>query len=519
MQTFSHTFIIIASVLSLLICGNVKCMAVSESLLTPPADSLVAFPGAEGFGRHATGGRGGQVFHVTTLSDGDQFGTLRYALSQKCARIIVFDVAGTIFLDKPLYIRYGNLTIAGQSAPGQGICIARYPLNIAADNVVMRYLRLRVGNEGEGEPDGLSICDHRNIIVDHCSISWSVDEACSVYGNENATVQWCLISESLRMAGHSKGCHGYGGIVGGAHMSFHHNLMAHHGSRVPRLGPRPGTQAREWVDMRCNVFYNWAGNGCYGGEGMKVNIVNNYYKPGPATPQNNIVRYRIFAPGVRTTGYCHTKDGRPNSWAEMEHVWGKYYIAGNVMENNPDVTADNWTRGVYAQIRPEQNDGLFDEAVCDSICLREPLYAGVVTTHSAADAYRLVLAYAGCSKERDALDWRIVAETRSGTATRTGSVSDDAALRPGLIDVPADAVPEHQSPWPALHATAADIPVDTDGDGIPDEWEKVHGLNPFDGTDGTNTTLSTEGYTNVEVYLNELVADITRQQNQLGNEE
>lgn len=428
----------------------------------------------------------------------------------------MFDVAGTIFLERPLTVRHGNLTIAGQTAPGKGICIARHPINLYADNIIMRYLRLRTGNEGGGEPDGLMGTDHRNLIIDHCTISWSVDETCSIYGNEDATVQWCLISESLRRAGHSKGAHGYGGIVGGARMSFHHNLMAHHESRMPRLGARPGTQTREWVDMRNNVFYNWAGGGCYGGEGMKVNIVNNYYKPGPATPRDRVNGHRIFAPGLRTTQYCHRKDGSPNMWAPMEHVWGKYYIDGNVMEGDPATTADNWTRGVYGQIRAKDNDGLFDQAVRDSIRLHAPLDAGTVTTHTAADAFRLVLAYAGCSKERDAIDRRIVEETRSCTATCTGSVSKDAAQKPGLIDQPADVMPQGaSSPWPGLEE--GDTPPgqrkDSDGDGMPDTWEQAHGLDPADPADGQAQGLDGEGYTNLEVYLNSLVDGITRRQN------
>ena len=225
------------------------------------ARDLPAFPGAEGFGRYTTGGRGGKVYHVTTLKDGTQAGTLRYAVMQKGARTIVFDVAGTIFLDRALRISNGNLTIAGQTAPGQGICIARCPVTITAENVIVRYLRFRVGNEGGGEPDGLTCMDSKNVIIDHCSISWSVDETCSVYGGENLTVQWCIVSESLRTAGHSKGKHGFGAIWGGAKASFHHNLLAHHESRAPRLGPRPSTQDREHVDMRNNVIYNWAGGG------------------------------------------------------------------------------------------------------------------------------------------------------------------------------------------------------------------------------------------------------------------
>lgn len=472
------------------------------------ARDLPAFPGAEGFGRYTTGGRGGKVYHVTTLEDGTREGTLRHAVMQQGARTIVFDVAGTIFLDRSLRIVNGDLTIAGQTAPGQGICIARCPVTINAENVIVRYLRFRVGNEGGGEPDGLCCMDSKNVMIDHCSISWSVDEACSVYGGENLTVQWCLVSESLRTAGHAKGRHGYGAIWGGAGASFHHNLLAHHESRVPRLGPRPGTQDREYVDMRNNVFYNWAGNGCYGGEGMKVNIVNNYYKPGPATPEKGPVSYRIAAIGVRTTRYCYKEDGTPNIWQPMEHVWGRLYVDGNVVEGHPDVTRDNWTKGIYGQINNAACDHTFTEEVKKEIRLSTPLETGTVTTHSAEEAYRLVLEDAGCSKWRDVIDERIVQETLKGTATYIGSVTPEAEKVPGLIDLPADVKPEGAAAaWPELSdgGVTADDLRDTDGDGMPDIWEIAHELNPQDASDGTSTTLSEEGYSNLEVYLNSMV--------------
>ncbi len=475
---------------------------------TETTKELIAFPGAEGFGRNTTGGRGGKVYHVTTLEDGLQEGTLRYALSQEGARTVVFDVAGTIFLDKRLDITNGDLTIAGQSAPGQDVCIARYPVTINADNVIVRYLRFRVGNEGGGEPDGLGSTDCRNLIIDHCSISWSVDECCSIYGGENLTVQWCLVSESLRTAGHAKGKHGYGAIWGGAKASFHHNLLAHHESRVPRLGPRPFTQEREHMDMRNNVFYNWAGNGCYGGEGMCINIVNNYYKPGPATPKNSPVRYRIAAIGVRTKKYCTNADGTSNAWKPMEHVWGKLYVDGNIIEGNEEVTQDNWTKGIYGQINNASCDNTFTKKVKKEMRLSEPLDAGIITTHSAKQAYELVLDQAGCSRQRDAIDIRVIEETRNGTATYIGSVTKGAESVPGLIDLPADVKPEGAtSPWPTLSdgGITADELRDTDGDGIPDVWEAAHGLNPKDVSDGIATTLSKEGYTNLEVYLNGLV--------------
>lgn len=479
-----------------LLCG---CKSGTMSM-----SQLPAFSGAEGFGRYATGGRGGKVYHVTTLEDGDQGGTLRHALMQQGPRTVVFDVAGTIFLERSLRIVQGDLTIAGQTAPGQGICIARHPVSIHADNVIVRYLRFRVGAESGGEPDGLGSTDCRNVIVDHCSISWSVDECCSVYGGENLTVQWCLISESLRMAGHSKGSHGYGAIFGGARASYHHNLLAHHESRTPRLGPRPGTQERELVDMRNNVIYNWAGNGCYGGEGMKVNIVNNYYKPGPATPKETPVGYRIAAIGVRTTRYCHNAEGKPNRWAPMEHVWGQFYVDGNEVEGYPEVTRDNWSKGIYEQIDNATCDHTFTEEVKERMRLSAPLETDVVTTHSAAEAYRLVLDGAGCSKQRDCIDTRIVSETENGTAAYQGSVSPNAARLPGLIDLPDDVKPaEAISAWPELSdgGVTAEQLRDSDGDGMPDWWEEARRLNPHDASDGIQTTLSKEGYTNLEVYL------------------
>ncbi|WP_291529149.1 pectate lyase [Bacteroides sp. UBA939] len=473
-------------------------------------ENLPAFPGAEGFGRYTTGGRGGKVYHVTTLEDGIEPGTLRHAIQQEGSRTIVFDVAGTIFLRSSLRIANGDLTIAGQTAPGQGICIARYPVTVDANNVIVRYLRFRVGNESGGEPDGFGSADCRDVIIDHCSVSWSVDETCSVYGGENLTVQWCLISESLRTAGHAKGKHGYGAIVGGAKSSFHHNLLAHHESRTPRLGPRVSTQEREYVDMRNNVIYNWAGNGCYGGEGMKVNIVNNYYKPGPATPKNSPVGYRIAALGVRTTKYCTNANGKPNAWKPMEHVWGRYYVDGNVIEGNEDVTKDNWTKGIYAQISNAACDNTFTKKVEREIRLSAPLETGVVTTHSAEEAYKLVLEQAGCSKQRDIIDSRIIEETRNGTATYTGSITKRAEKEPGLIDLPADVKPEGAaSAWPELSdggVTIAEL-TDTDSDGMPDRWELTHGLNPEDAADGAATTLSREGYTNLEVYLESCVTN------------
>lgn len=478
-------------------------------------DKPIAFPGAEGFGRYTTGGRGGAVYHVNTLEDGTEEGTLRYAVSQKGSKTIVFHVAGTIFLKSKLRIIHGDLTIAGQTAPGKGVCIAGYPVTLHADNIIIRYLRFRVGDEGEGEPDGLAGSGNNNVIIDHCSVSWSVDESCSIYGGENLTVQWCMITESLRTAGHSKGKHGYGAIWGGTRASFHHNLLAHHESRVPRLGPHVSTQENEYVDMRNNVFYNWAGAGCYGGEGMKVNIVNNFYKPGPATPENNKVRYRIAAIGVRTTEYCTGKDGKPNGWKPMEHVWGRLFVHGNVVDGNDEVTNDNWTKGIYEQIDNAGNDNTFTEQVRKEIRLSAPLETDVVTTHTAQKAYELVLSQAGCSMNRDGIDTRIVNDVRNGTASYAGSRSADAAKFPGLIDSQEDVKPDGAvSAWPDLSFGSATVPliIDSDGDGMPDKWETTNNLDPYDESDGNQTTLSKEGYTNLEKYINSLVQENTLHQ-------
>lgn len=489
-------------------CGTSLKFSENEGLLhhTVQADEKVcAFPDAEGFGRYTTGGRGGKVYYVTTLEDGNHEGTLRYAISQKGPRTILFNVAGTIFLKSNLRITNGDITIAGQSAPGKGVCIAGGPVTLNADNIIIRYLRFRVGDKTGGEPDGLS--GTQNVIIDHCSISWSVDECCSIYGGENLTVQWCMITESLRTAGHNKGKHGYGAIWGGSKASFHHNLLAHHDSRVPRLGPHVSTQKREYVDMRNNVFYNWAGAGCYGGEGMKVNIVNNYYKPGPATPKNKI-SYRIAAIGVRTTEYCTGKDGKPNAWKPMEHIWGRFYVDGNVIDGNDEVTNDNWTKGVYEQIDSENNDNTFTEQVKKDIRLFVPLETDIITTHSAQKAYELVLAHAGCSRFRDNIDMRIVEEVKNGAASYRGSRSLDAVNYPGLIDSQDDVKPYGVAcAWPELSdENSKDYSIiDSDGDGMPDRWELKNDLNPFDKSDGNRTNLCKDGYTNLEMYLNSLV--------------
>ncbi len=481
------------------------------------AQQTPAFPGAEGFGMYTTGGRGGTVYHVTTLEDNNQKGSFRWACGRSGKRTIVFDVSGTIHLTSELKLNKGDVTIAGQTSPG-GICIADYPFVISADNVIIRFMRFRLGNkyvsktEGDKghEGDGLGGMDKQNIIVDHCSVSWSIDECLSVYGSKNLTVQWCIASQSLRNSGHHKGTHGYGGNWGGSGASYHHNLMAHHDSRVPRLGPRPSTQLDERMDMRNNVFYNWAGNGCYGGENMNVNIVNNYYKPGPATrTKGTALQQRIAKIGIRTTDYCTNDDGTPNDWYPSLHKWGTFYVNGNVNPDHPQVIQDNWKYGIDNQFDDNSKlDNMLTDEAKEKMQLDAPIEFTSVTTHSAQDAYERVLAYAGASLHRDWVDELIVNDTRNGEASCTGTSSDTKKLT-GIIDSQDDlkqAFPNAGADWSAWPELTGTTITDTDQDGMPDDWEDANGLDKNNAADGA--AIGIDGYSNLEKYMNSLVQDI-----------
>lgn len=492
--------------LSLMLGTSFSTDAMAES-----KEKQLAFPGAEGFGRYTTGGRGGTVYHVTTLEDTGEEGSFRWACNQKGPRTIIFDVSGTIYLTSPLRLSNGDVTIAGQTSPGGGICIADYPFSIGADNVIIRYMRFRCGNRhvDEHEGDGLGGMDLNDVIIDHCSVSWSVDECLSVYGSRNLTVQWCIAAQSMVNAGHSKGSHGYGGNWGGSGASYHHNLIIHHTSRTPRLGPRPSTQTDERMDMRNNVIYNWGGNGCYGGEGMNVNIVNNYYKPGPATEnRSETIQRRIAGIGIRTSEYTGHNTDSPNEWDKMWHVWGKFYVDGNVNSKYDDVTNDNWTYGMYNQITNGSGvDNTYTQATRDTMRINEPIDFVAVTTHSAADAFDRVLKYAGCRRtesSRDALDIILVNDAREGLATFTGRNCDQ-----GFINSQDDC-----GGWPVL--ATANAPADLDNDGISDQWEDFNGLDPSNPDDGNE--VGADGYTNLERYLNSLVNITTINQNAGGTQ-
>ncbi|MGN0235008.1 MAG: polysaccharide lyase family 1 protein [Paludibacteraceae bacterium] len=434
----------------------------------------------QGGGKDTTGGKGGTVYIVSTLEDAinpednkPESGTFRAAVEAGGARTILFTVSGTIHLQKELDIRNGNLTIAGQSAPGDGVCIAGYPVCVkGASNVIIRFLRFRMGDEAKVEGDALSVYNSQNVVIDHCSFSWSTDECVSCYGNTDFTLQYCFITESLRCSVHGKGTHGYGGIWGGTNATFHHNLLAHHDSRNPRFD-------HYYVDQTCfgpidyvnNVVYNWGGNSTYGGEGVKqarqINMVNNYYKPGPATSKKE----RLLDPTVSCS----------NCSPYGTVVPGKFFLQGNYMYGSQKVTADNW-----------QGSTVQTDAVKAATRWTKGLIM-LTTEESAEQAFETVLAKAGCSLHRDAIDTRIAEEVRNGTATCKGSNGSTG----GLIDTQADA-----GGWPLLQA--GEQQKDTDRDGIPDAWEEEHGLNPKSNADGKAETL-VSGYSNLDVYLNDIV--------------
>lgn len=422
----------------------------------PENSKPLAFPGAEGFGKYTTGGRGGQVVVVTNLND-EGPGSLREAIRKKGPRIVVFAVSGYIDLKSPLDINNSDITLAGQSAPGDGITLRYYPMNIKADNVIVRYMRFRMGDVAGVQADALGANKGKsNIIVDHCSMGWATDESGSFYDNKNFTLQWCIISESLNQSVHAKGDHGYGGIWGGVGASFHHNLIANHMSRMPRFSGSKTTanSPDELVDFRNNVIYNWGGNNVYGGEKGRYNMVNNYYKPGPATPKSK--KDRLLEPYA---------------------PYGQFYMSGNVMEDNPEVTQYN-ALGVSID-HP------------DSVLVANPFGIVAIQNQAAKEAYELVLANAGASYKRDKVDERVLQEVR-------GNNPASGKNRNGIIDSQQDV-----GGWPELKAAPA--PDDKDQDGMPDDWERKQKLNPASAADAAAYTLDKQ-YTNIEVYLNSLVS-------------
>ncbi len=434
------------------------------------AEGPLAFPTAEGYGKHTAGGRGGTVFEVTNLNDSGE-GSLRAAVEAKGPRTVVFRVSGNIDLKSDIRIKNPSITIAGQTAPGDGICLKGYPLMIGADEVIIRYIRVRFGDVSGKDADAISARYVKNLILDHVSASWSVDETMSVYHCEDITVQWCMITESMFNSNNVKQSHGFGGIWGSNHSSYHHNLIAHHSSRNPRFASGCGN-----TDYRNNVLYNWGYASCYGGEAVQrgndkftfsnINMVANYYKPGPATDPGKL-------------------DVLAEPSARGDNDKGSWYVADNYIEGSPSVTASN-------------SSGLRGY---NFVALEQPWDAMPINQQTAGEAFRMVLSNAGATlPKRDSVDTRIVEEVRTGTATFEGVYETmkqvvDASKVTGIIDSQNDV-----GGWPELNSTPA--PEDTDHDGMPNEWELSNGLNPNDENDGNK--VAADGYTMLEVYINSI---------------
>lgn len=459
----------------------------------------LAFPGAEGGGMYTTGGRGGKVIHVTTLADSGA-GSLRAALAESGARTIVFDVAGLIDLKSQLNISKGDVTIAGQTAPGDGICIKGFATQVKSNNVIIRFVRFRLGDENNQESDAIWGRYFQDIILDHCSMSWSVDECSSFYANKNFTMQWCIMTESLCNSVHGKGSHGYGGIWGGKNASFHHNLLANHKSRNPRFdhpevyGNYVDTH-RGHVDYRNNAVYNWGDNSTYGGEGAWFNMVGNYYKPGPASKDR---KYFLDANGIYTS-------------SKTDYGYPLLYLSGNVHTKHSDITGDN-SIGIYWHDH-KTNTPPDASKILSSV---QPLYgpsseAVYTTTHTAETAFERILAYGGASLSRDSVDERACTDAKTGKATFTDGGNGS---KNGIIDTQTAV-----GGWPAYEATSAELAnvKDSDGDGMPDWFEEQFGLKKSDASDGNAKTLDSYGrYTNLEMYLHYLVKDIVEGQNAGG---
>ena len=447
----------LALFLSMSVCIHSGCL----NAQTP------AFPGAEGFGKFALGGRGGDVYHVTNLNDEGE-GSLRYGIEEMNGpRTIVFDVSGTIMLKERIRVVEPNLTIAGQTAPGDGITLGGHALYIYAGDVIIRYIRCRFGDVSGEDKDAISIVKGSNIILDHVTASWSVDETLSCQSGEvdSLTVQWCMITESLRYSVHPNGSHGYGGIIGSLRQSFHHNLYAHHSSRSPKVTSRRHCE----VDFRNNVIYNWGYNNCYDGNKSYLNWANNYYKAGPATDSDK--RKRIFQLSDKAV------DSENDGWQESNTHTTSLYAEGNYVDGFPAVTADNWNGGI------DFTDGANETAHR----AHSPFNFPAITEQTAQEAYPLVLESVGASLVRDPIDKRIIDEVHSGTASYGNA---------GIIDAQDDV-----GGWPVLNSSP--VQMDTDQDGMPDEWENQNGLNPNDPED-RNGDENNDGYTNLEEYLNSL---------------
>lgn len=471
-------------------------------------DTIVAFPGAEGFGKYTSGGRGGKVVYVTTLADdadGATEGSLRWAMKQYPGEplTVCFAVTGEIRLVKDLRINRQNYTIAGQTAPGVGIVITHNKVNCGgSENFIIRNIRFRVGNETAGgdfcKENAFGAENSSNFIIDHCDFGWSAEENINTFDGHFFTVQYCLVHEGLYNSGHPKGARGYGCQWGGSPASYHHNLLAHNNGRSCRFNGARNNDRVVYLDYINNVNFNYFGgsSGCHGGEntcddkyyngknsGHEVNFVNNYYIKGPNTTNTRLF---FVADEKRSSGDASKG---PSQW----------YVNGNIYEGEPNATADNWsavtiktytesqarvdtlirTKTPYWDCNADSTEfsGLYDFE----------MYAYAVESFETAEQARQSVLDTVGAFPRDHVEKRIIAETRDNTYTYSGSKSK----KKGIIDTPSDAEGFYD------YTVVAPL-QDTDLDGMPDEWESANGCNP---EVADNNVRHASGYTMLEMYL------------------
>lgn len=496
------------------------------------ADRLTAFPGAEGYGRFTTGGRGGNVYYVTSLADctDDNLveGTLRWALrtGDDTPRTILFNVCGTIYLERDLKFAHSNVTIAGQTAPGGGVCIAGHKFYVCKNNVIIRYIRFRAGDVPDKSCPAIDVENAHNVILDHCSFTWSMEECVTAYDTDSTTIQWSIIGEGLYNSKNQKGARAYATQWGGEHSTMHHCLITNCNNRTPRFNGvrdeadlkngKHNHDAQVVSEFANNVVFNWGKqNSLYGGENDTtknrcatgehalgydhIYMYDNYFVPGPNTTQNvgSAGSYRFVVPS-QLNGY------------------GSWYLDGNKFSVESALNDDNWKS--FAAFAPH-------------IDTPQPLALEAYET--AEDAWRSVCAEAGANLPRlDEVDARLLAEAAGRQAVQffgSSSTSGTPDRGVGIINSPSDVVLQNPDTfvvindsrdtvlctnYPSLALLDGETLItDTDQDGMPDAWENAHGLNPNDPADGAACTLSSlVGYTNLEYYLNgadgEMAADI-----------
>lgn len=461
-----------------------------------PQSDIPAFPGAEGGGKYSFGGRGGKVLVVTNLND-DGAGSFRWACEQGGARIIVFNVAGIIRIKTPVIIRAPYVTIAGQTAPGDGVCIAGESVWINTHDVIIRFMRFRRGETWVGRrDDAIGGNPIGNIMIDHVSASWGLDENMSMYRHMyndstgaieqklptvNITIQNSIFSEALDTWNHA-----FGSTLGGENCTFMRNLWANNAGRNPSIG---------WYgifNFVNNVVFNWVHRSIDGGDyRAQFNIINNYFKPGPLTPRDNPVGHRILKP----------ESGRSKL---KYHVYGRAHVTGNVMEGYPEITKDNWNGGV--QVEDERTTGPYTA----NMRWDKPLPMAALTVMPAEEAKDYVLANAGATlPKRDPVDTRVTEQVRTGKIVYTENVKLPESqfkhrrlpidsYKQGIItDV------SQVGGYPEYKGTPH---KDGDNDGIPDDWEKKNGMDPKNPFDAASLAKSKSGYTNIEEYLNSVVS-------------